>query len=155
MTPTIETVWDVTFTDFETNGDQPISFVPSIQQLTVASRACIIGESYTEEETCELCAPGFYLFEAQTEPGVCKECDQEVSECFGGASTTPLAGFWRSRADLDQYTECPFGEDSCLKGSDIEPLGVCSPNSGGIACSKCDNNYIRSKDGLCEECPSK
>ena len=66
--------------------------------------------------------------------------------------TSPKSGYWRSSPTYETFTPC-IRPESCLGGSEIEPLGTCAKGYRGILCNDCEARYSRS--GLeCSECPA-
>ena len=52
---------------------------------------------------------------------------------------------------MEVFTPC-FRPESCLGGSETDPLGTCAEGYRGILCNDCEAGYSRS--GLeCSECP--
>ena len=105
------------------NFGSPIEFLDEFPVYTVVARECVQGEQYTDTLTCAPCPPAFYLYEAQTEPGLCLDCSP-YAVCYGMNSTTPKPGYWRSGPVVETFTEC-IRPESCLGGNETDPLGQC------------------------------
>eukprot|EP00347_Sterkiella_histriomuscorum_P013257 403365409 len=58
-------------------------------------------------------SPGSYLLEVQQSPGMCKQCDSSRQLCYGGATTGPNKGFWRSSNVSENFIEC-YNPNACL-----------------------------------------
>ena len=139
----------ITFQGMEAFGT-PIGFLDDPPIFNVTARECIEGESYTENLSCEPCKSAFYLYEAQTEAGLCEPCHPNA-HCYGMNNTAPKAGYWRSRPKLEIYTPC-LRPESCLGGNATDQVGQCEVGYQGILCSECATGY--SKAGLeCSLCP--
>ena len=67
-------------------------------------RACVEGEQYSDGLNlgCNPCAPGFYYYEKQIEPGLCYTCDNNA-DCHGGNITSPRPGYWRTNATSTNF----------------------------------------------------
>jgi len=119
-----------------------IEFLDNPPVFQVKARECIEVEKYAEDLSCQPCPSQFYLFEAQTSPGKCKECSPHAF-CYGMNVTAPRPGYWRSAPKLDKYTPCSRPE-SCLGGNRTDPLGQCATGYQGILCADCVTGYSRS-----------
>ncbi len=86
----------------------------------------------------------------------CKECQNVVSYCLGGANIYPREGYWRSANDTDNFIEC-LNPLACLGG--ISPVynltGNCAEGYSGVLCSDCSIGYSRTGNYECTICPDQ
>ena len=160
---------EITFT---INFDKNKLFHSKPIQIYIYFRQCLMGERLTEDFNCVECSPNFYsfirIFDNPTE--LCKSCENEVFNCYGGNRLTPKPGFWRISAESDNFLKCP-NSDSCLGDSlssysvdfmtnltvqydESLALGKCSKGYQGVLCAECSLGYGRDvyKPNQCSEC---
>jgi hypothetical protein len=99
--------------------------------INVTIRGCRAGE-YQSDVGCTRCPPLQYSFRAGA--ASCNLCNRDV-QCYGGATFTPLAGFWHRAADSDKVRR-QSEPNPCLRKSILYwPQIFCAP--------KCLRNQIR------------
>ena len=80
--------------------------------VSVTVRDCIFGEVRRSETQCEQCSSPQYSLNPANK--TCESKCPENANCTGGASVTPLEGFWVSAPGSDSIVACPL--DGACKG---------------------------------------
>ena len=103
-----------------------VNGVPQISEtiIEVNIRECVVGESLTEDEYCEVCAVGTYLMETTSAPRPCKTCGPEMV-CFGRNNIAPKMGYWRQDTQSDVFFGCLHAE-ACLQGDMDNQMSLCA-----------------------------
>lgn len=82
----------------------------------------------------------------------CRICDKNAI-CFGENLMAPKDKYYRVSEHSNQFNECQRTE-SCLKGDEQNPIGICAEGYQGIMCGKCEDGWKSLELMECEKCPS-
>jgi hypothetical protein len=116
--------------------------------------SCINNALSNINNTHCFCDKGYYQIE-QNGNLICEECPKQA-DCIKNTTIKTLnikPGYWRHSLLSTDINEC-FIEDACLGGIAHEDINdICYDNHQGPFCSLCIENYAKTTNDLCAECP--
>ncbi|TNV74916.1 hypothetical protein FGO68_gene4333 [Halteria grandinella] len=123
--------------------------------LTIHVQSCQHGDQLLSNGKCQKCNKGTYLYQIQTQPYSCKDCQSQYSECLGGFQVFPLAGYWRSSNISESFYSCLFKEACLGQNNQTDTfMGQCAEGYQGILCADCEQNYSKNTSLYrCSKCP--
>ncbi|TNV88085.1 hypothetical protein FGO68_gene10378 [Halteria grandinella] len=126
-------------------------------QIALKVQSCQLGHKLLSNGKCQLCSKSTYLFDTQTEPTSCKECQSQFSECPGGNLVYPLPGYWRSSNISELFYACLYPEACLGRNNQTETfIGQCAEGYQGILCADCAQKYSKNPSlSRCSKCPEQ
>ena len=117
---------------------------------------CNLNALSNKDNTDCFCDNGYYEIE-QNGHSICKICPEQAT-CIKNTTIKTLKikpGYWRHSLTTVDIREC-FIDNACIGGISNNNLDdICYKGHKGPYCDICLDNYAKSTDDLCAECPKE